>query len=93
MATLVDNPKGQVGRPSRSFTLVQSLALLDAARESRLNAYVVLSLATGIRTEEARELRWEQVDLDGDPGAARPIAGRPVWPSRGRSRPLRSFPG
>ena len=46
VATLVDNPKGQVGRPSRSFTLEQSLALLEAARESRLNAYVVLSLAT-----------------------------------------------
>ncbi len=28
VATLVDNPKGQVGRPSRSFTLEQSLALL-----------------------------------------------------------------
>jgi hypothetical protein len=56
VATLVDNPKGQVGRPSRSFILEQSLALLEAAQESRLNAYVVLSLATGIRTEEAREL-------------------------------------
>ena len=56
VATLVDNPTGQIGRPSRSFTLAQSLALLEAARESRLNAYVVLSLAVGIRTEEAREL-------------------------------------
>ena len=73
VATLVDNPKGQVGRPSRSFTLEQSLALLEAAREYRLNAYVVLSLATGIRTEEARELHWDHVDLDGDPGAARPV--------------------
>jgi integrase len=73
VATLVDNPKGQVGRPSRSFTLEQSLALLEAARESRLNAYVVLSLATGIRTEEARELHWDHVDLDGDPSAARPV--------------------
>jgi hypothetical protein len=71
VATLVDNPKGQVGRPSRSFTLEQSLALLEAARESRLNAYVVLSLATGIRTEEARELHWDHVDLDGNPDAAR----------------------
>ena len=58
VATLVDNPKGQIGRPSRSLTLEQSLALLEAARESRLNAYVVLSLAVGIRTEEARELHW-----------------------------------
>ena len=73
VATLVDNPTGQVGRPSRSFTLEQSLALLDAACESRLNAYVVLSLGTGIRTEEARELHSEHVDLDGDPGAARPV--------------------
>ena len=59
VATLVDNPTGQIGRPSRSFTLAQSLALLEAARESRLNAYVVLSLAVGIRTEEARELHWD----------------------------------
>jgi integrase len=73
VATLVDPPKGQVGRPSRSLTLDQSLALLDAARESRLNAYVVLSLTVGIRTEEARELRWDHVDLDGDPSAARPV--------------------
>ena len=73
VATLVDNPKGQVGRPSRSFTLEQSLALLEAARESRLNAYVVLSLATGVRTEEARELHWDHLDLDGDPSAARPV--------------------
>jgi hypothetical protein len=95
VATLVDNPKGQVGRPSRSFTLEQSLALLEAARESRLNAYVVMSLATGIRTEEARELHWDHVDLDGDPSAARPVppsvavwrsvrkAATPRRPSRG----------
>lgn len=73
VATLVDNPTGQVGRPSRSLTLEQSLALLEAARESRLNAYVVLSLATGIRTKEARELHWDHVDLDGNPDAARPV--------------------
>ena len=73
VATLVDPPKGAVGRPSRSLTLDQSLALLEAARESRLNAYVVLSLTVGVRTEEARELRWDHVDLDGDPGAIRPV--------------------
>jgi hypothetical protein len=74
VATLVDAPKGQVGRPSRSLTLDQSLALLEAAQGSRLNAYVVLSLTVGIRTEEARELHWDHVDLDGDPSAARPRA-------------------
>ena len=73
VATLIDAPAGQVGRPSRSLTLDQSLALLQAAQESRLNAYVVLSLTVGIRTEEARELHWDHVDLDGDPGAARPV--------------------
>ena len=73
VATLVDPPKGQVGRPSRSLTLDQSDRLLDAAQESRLCAYVVLSLCIGIRTEEARELRWDHLDLDGDPGVARPV--------------------
>jgi integrase len=73
VATLVDPPKGAVGRPSRSLTLEQSLALLDAARESRLNAYVVLSVTVGIRTEEARGLRWDHVDLEGDPGAVRRV--------------------
>jgi integrase len=32
-----------------------------------LYAYVVLSLLVGIRTEEARALRWDHVDLDGNP--------------------------
>jgi integrase len=68
VAALVDPPKGRVGRPSRSFTLEQARALLMAAEKSRLNAYVVLSLTVGLRTEEARDLRWEHVDLDGNPG-------------------------
>jgi integrase len=71
VAKLADLPKGSAGRPSRSLTLDQSLTLLAAARESRLNAYVVLSLTVGIRTEEARELRWDHVDLDGAPDAVR----------------------
>ena len=73
VAALVDSPKGQVGRPSRSLTLDQSLALLQSAWDSRLNAYVVLSLTVGVRTEEARELHWDNVDLDGDPDAVRPV--------------------
>jgi len=47
--------------------------LLESAKQSRLNAYVMLSLAVGIRTEEARELHWDHVDLDGKPNAARPV--------------------
>jgi integrase len=45
--------------------VTQARAVLKAAEKYRLNAYVVLSLFTGIRTEEARALPWDHVDLDG----------------------------
>ena len=46
--------------------------LKDVRRPAELmHAYITLSLLAGIRTEEARALRWAHVDLDGDP-AARP---------------------
>jgi integrase len=63
-AALVDTPKGQQGRPSRALTAEQAAALMKAAGHARLGAYVVLCLLTGIRTEEARALRWDHVDLD-----------------------------
>ncbi len=56
--------KCQQGRPSKSFTLPQVVALLDAAPRYRLNAYVVVSLLAGLRPEEARDLHWADVDLD-----------------------------
>ena len=34
---------------------------------SLMNAYIVLSLTAGLRTEEIRALRWDHVDLKGDP--------------------------
>jgi integrase len=37
---------------------------LKAAQQSRMHAYVVLSLVTGLRTEEARALRWSELDLE-----------------------------
>ena len=78
---LVDTPKGQAGRPSRSLTLEQASALLAAAAGTRMHAYIALCLATGIRTEEARALRWEHVDF-GDPAASPPIpASAAVWRS------------
>jgi integrase len=64
VAALVDTPKGQSGRPSKALTAEQAAAVLRAAEGSRLSAYVVLCLMTGIRTEEARALRWDHVDLD-----------------------------
>src|SRR5712691_11695080 len=54
--------KGQgAGRPSKSLTLVQAVALMAAAVGTRLEAYIVLSLLTGLRTEEVRALRWDHV--------------------------------
>jgi len=58
VADLVTTPKGTLGRPSRAMTLDQATAMLEHAKASRLHAYVVVSLLTGIRTEEARALRW-----------------------------------
>jgi len=82
VATLVDIPKGREGRASRSFTLDQARALLKAASGSRLNAYVVLSLTVGVRIEEARQLCWDHLDLDGDPDADPPVpASVAVWRS------------
>ena len=46
-----------------------------------MHAYIALCLATGIRTEEARALRWEHVDF-GDPVASPPVpASAAVWRS------------
>jgi integrase len=66
-------PVGQAGRPSKSLTLAQADALLAAAEETPLHAYVVLSLLTGARTEEVRALRWEHVDLTGQPHSTPPV--------------------
>jgi integrase len=81
VAALADTPKGQAGRPSKSLTLEQAAALLAAAAGTRMHAYIALCLGTGIRTEEARALRWDHVDLgdpDGDPPRPASIA---VWRS------------
>ena len=99
VATLADTPQGQPGRPSKSLTLDQAIAVITAARtlpvmELRpglkdvrrpaelMHAYIVLSLLAGIRTEEARALRWAHVDLDGDPAARPPVPPHvAVWRS------------
>jgi integrase len=99
VAILADTPKGQQGRPSRSLTLDQALAVMTAAatlpvmelrpglkdvrRPAELmHAYIVLSLLCGLRTEEARALRWAHVDLDGNPQARPPVPPHvAVWRS------------
>jgi integrase len=73
VAALVKPPQGKGGRPSKAMTADQAAALLNAAKDDDyLGAYVIVSLTTGIRTEEARALRWDHVDLDGDPRAGVP---------------------
>lgn len=53
------------GRPSKSMTLDQAVAVLTAAQGTRWYAYLVLSIVTGTRTEEIRALTWDQIDTDG----------------------------
>ena len=57
--------------------------LKDVRRPAALmHAYIVLSLLCGLRTEEARALRWAHVDLNGDPPASPPVPPHvAVWRS------------
>lgn len=73
VTALCDLPKGQPGRPSKSLTLEQGTALLETAKDTPLYAYVVLSLLTGLRTEQVRALRWELLDLKGRPDDTPPV--------------------
>jgi integrase len=61
VAELVITPKGRPGRPSKALTLKQATSVLEHAEQTSLHAYVSLSLLVGIRTEEARALRWSHV--------------------------------
>jgi integrase len=54
--------------------LEQARALLAASEGTRLHAYVVLSLLVGVRTEEARALRWDHVvTWADDPAGWQPV--------------------
>jgi integrase len=65
----------------RSLTFEQAVALIGAARSYGLYAYV-LSLLVGVRTEEARALRWDHVDLEENPDAKPPVPPHvDVWRS------------
>src|SRR6516162_2031925 len=69
--------------------------LKDVRRPAELmHAYIVLGLLCGLRTEEARALRWAHVDLDGDPAASPPVPPHvAVWRSvraRGETKTERS---
>lgn len=86
VTSLIRAPKGCTkGRASIALNLGEAAALLEAARRYRLHAYMVLSLTTGIRSEEARALRWDHVDL----GASTISVWRSAAPSPS-CRPRRS---
>jgi integrase len=74
VADLAAVPRGEPGRPSRSLNLEQALAVLDAAKGERLWPYAAVSMLSGIRTEEARALRWSEVDLEAGTVATRTAA-------------------
>ena len=73
VAQLCEVPTGQDGRPSKSLTFDQVEAVLNAAENTPMCAYIVLSLLIGARTEELRALTWDHVDLVGKPDAEPPV--------------------
>ena len=98
VAALADTPKGQEGpsksltleqavaviTAARTLPVIELRpGLKDVRRPAELmHAYIVLSLLCGIRTEEARALRWAHVDPDGDPAARPPVPPHvAVWRS------------
>jgi hypothetical protein len=76
VAGLVTTPRGRDGRPSKALTPGQATAVMEQARSSWLHAYVVVTITTGIRTEEARALRWDHVAARVDDEASwQPVIG------------------
>lgn len=69
VAELVDRPEGSEGRPSKSMTIDQAKAVLQASRGTWIHGYIALSVFTGVRTEEARPLQWRHTHLN-------PVAGQ-----------------
>ncbi len=67
VALLCDAPRVTAGRPLKALTFDQARAVLAAAEGTSMNAYVVVSLFTGARTEELRALTCRHLDLEGDP--------------------------
>jgi len=63
---LVDTPRGRAGRGARALTLDLARDVLTLTKSHWMYAYIVVSLVTGLRTEEVRALAWDRVDLDGD---------------------------
>ena len=73
---LVEIPDGRPGRPSKSLSVVQAEAVLVAAERSPLQAYIVVALMTGARTEEMRALTWSNTHLAPDVSVDPPLPPR-----------------
>jgi len=67
VVALVKVPNGRPGRPSKSLTVEQAKAVLENTRGHWMHPYIVVSLTTGLRTEEVRALTWDRVHLDTTP--------------------------
>jgi integrase len=67
VAALAERPQGhRPGRPSKAMTRDVAVRLVQAAvADPTIGSYLILSVMTGIRPEEARALRWDHVDLAG----------------------------
>jgi hypothetical protein len=52
VAELVTVPEGRPGRPSKALPFDQAVAVIEASKKTRVHAYLVLSLLTGVRTEK-----------------------------------------
>lgn len=86
VAALIDSPSGGQGRPSRSLTFEQAVALITAAQEYALYAYVVLSVrpvaagrpgpAGACREPTAQSVQRRQSDLPGHT-ACRKVSAEP----------------
>jgi len=48
----------------RALTPKESMLLLDAAKGSRMEAWIIIALLLGLRPAEVGGLRWSNVDLD-----------------------------
>jgi integrase len=73
VSALCETPTGQAGRPSKALTVDQAAAVIKASAGEPFGPYVIVSLLTGMRTEEARDLTWTNVDLVGVPGGTPPV--------------------
>lgn len=79
---LAEVPSGRGGRPSKSLTPEHIDGVLTLTASHRMYCYIVLSLLTGVRTEELRALRWEHVHVDDETVGERVIpAHLEVWRS------------